>query len=79
MRFTGAADDTPPYFGSVQRRRSCVAFVGALVATLAAVPARAETTYRSTVSPATIDFPRTRQLTYRLEITTGATPERLKL
>ena len=50
-----------------------------VVAPIGTVPARAETTYRTTVSPATVHFPHTRELTYRLEISTGDRPERLVL
>ena len=59
--------------------RAYTAVVGIVVATTGTIPAGAETTYRATVSPATVDFPRTRELTFRLEIATGDRPERVTL
>ena len=53
--------------------------ISAAAAAFGAAPARAEATYRATVSPSVIEFPRTRALAYRLEVATGDRAERLEL
>ena len=57
-----------------------VAVAALCLAGLAAAPARAaDPAFRATVSPERVVFGETKRLTYRVEVTTGESPERFKL